>query len=1256
MKEGISLKRKYPIVTPDSLRRFLHTNKAFYDLHVKKNMGYTDTNGSVYNGTVNNFGGEILLESRKLLLNKPNIDKINVSSKFQYYFDIKYAGDVSTYEQQNMMICTLKENVFINNHTWQLKFSWQSRPISELGDTINIGIVHALSKSDGIIVKEKFYQTTEDVILIKDGVEIQLPFSQNGNNTYFIHASNAGKEYVELIPDPNNNANCIGCITAELTNEEWKNQPMFYICNDALNTVTYAPISATAYDGFPLLRYGANGHDNSFVFPGMEPGTNSSIGNLPEELNGNWFIELIPAPGYSFIIPSNASDRQNDYCVISKVKYYQAATYDGTPNASYEYTLPSEYVHHFPNNNIVGYMHEGKMYTTHSYSTEIKPDNSHIYLDLEEDKYYTWNGSIYKENFFGGIQYYVDGDEVVHAYAAFDNYKNNYGPDENNKWTVTGLMRIEYQTIKMYNYEHLKVNAVSGIHINSTSMHSDNGIIQKNGVTHNMSEFDGLPSYFSNFYKNRNVCISRSIIYSIRDDLNHENQSVMDKPTAALIVDSGYPITQVKYIYDMESDIHYADPYTYEGDGEYESTTNYLSDIAYVTDQEFADVNLTGENVKYRFVYHGDYFFSTDVIEFDPSMNYGRVYYISNDPSEFRSNSDGHLPGRTLARICDIPTSFTQLSHITNYAPTYVVDVLYNRTQASYTTNDQFKVWNEYVPKWICHTDGVIFPRMYGAYEMSRDHLYAGNMHHIYENPDPYITIPTPTREVNVNNGGSGYSVGDTFAFQVGGQTVTGTVETVNSGQALTISIDGTYDIHCSFLSNLTTFNASTIGGTGTGLTVDVVVPDYNSFVRYVGGYPEDMCALKFDVIDNIWIYKVTQSSLDKEYKLTGVNCPDNPYVGYNVEFYELEDAFVDDILKKDMFVPDQYLNKYRDDTMLIPVSSSSVSISPEILPLDIPIDTDEDLSSYLTQINQNEQNTMFFIYKRTYEDYYRAEKFTAYPNPKVNNVVLPKNHQLNLPTYANISCAFSYIGKDKTQLNMCIFNPWKNTISDYANIGANEYNEKTVRNTPSVIVDSFQSSIISELVHDSAYVSNGNIYMSGNGDYTGWIETLESELESMTREELLQYIEDKFNNPHAEPLEVESHYDPSNPSFRYTKNDLITYILENSVDDINKIDDVHLIETINTSMKSEEYHATGDYQILDGIIVDPDAKVGEFEHQENKICYVFKFDTLISHFSEFRMLDADGNDISDKCLIIYDGYLWYWNGSTWKNPEREVI
>ena len=129
MKEGNVLKRKYPITTPDTLRRVLHANKAFFDTHVKKNEGYVDTNGSVYNGTVENFGGELLLESRKLLLNKPSIDKIKVSSEFLQYFDIKYAGDVSTYEQQNLIICTLKEKVFTDNHTWQITLPYDSPPI-----------------------------------------------------------------------------------------------------------------------------------------------------------------------------------------------------------------------------------------------------------------------------------------------------------------------------------------------------------------------------------------------------------------------------------------------------------------------------------------------------------------------------------------------------------------------------------------------------------------------------------------------------------------------------------------------------------------------------------------------------------------------------------------------------------------------------------------------------------------------------------------------------------------------------------------------------------------------------------------------------------------------------------------------------------------------------------------------------------------------------------------------------------------------
>ena len=1270
MKEGNVLKRKYPITTPDTLRRVLHANKAFFDTHVKKNEGYVDINGSVYNGTVENFGGELLLESRKLLLNKPSIDKIKVSSEFLQYFDITYAGDVSTYEQQNLIICTLKEDVFTDNHTWQIKLPCDSRPIPRLltpypQDTIDLGMIHSLSKSDSIISRENFYQTDKDVVIIKDGVDIPLKFSEDGNNTIYARYWYCDKQMYTDIPNPDvpTNNYIIGIKSMNnMTNSEWKNQVMFYIQNDALNTVPYVGIDARAYDGFPLLRYGANGHDNSFVFPGMEPGTYgiyTDTGNLPEPIrdpddpervDGDWFIELIPARGYSFANVDGLYDKSNDYVVIDKVVYYRSDSYNGTRTAEYEYNIPSDYVHHFPCNNIVGFMEDGVMYTTRSHSKAIIPDNSHVYYDREYRKYYTWNGIAYKElaSNCQGIQYYTDENEVVHGYATFDNYRYNYRKDVDDKWVITALLRAEYQTSALYNYEYLKGNAVSGIHINSTCMHSDNGIIQKNGITHNMCDFDGLPSYFHNFYNNRNVCFSRSIIYAIRDDINHENQSPTDKPTAGLIVDSGYPITQNKYSYDMESDIHYVDPDAYEGDGEYSSTTNYLSDIAYVDDDEFADIHLTGENVRYRFIYHGNHFFSTDVVEFNPDMNYGRIYYVSNDPAIYTSNSDGHLPGRTLARICDIPTSFTQLQDIPDYAPTYVVDVEYNRTESPYEEDEQLKVWDEYVPKWVRSNNGVIFPKYYQYYEFWRDYLTSGNPHCVYDNLNCYITIPSVDNTITVNNAGTGYDIDDEFSIQIGGQTINGVVTDANNGEVISISIDGAFNIHYGFLSQLTTFTTTTKVGSGTGLTLDVNIPDYNSYLRQLKGYPEDMFVLMFDSIDNLWIYNAANSGFTKEYKLTGVNHPDNPYVDESIE---MNDAFINDLMNKNIFIPDTYLHKKVNDDIKIPINEYSPSITTDIIPLDIPIDTPEDLSAYLELIYQNEQNSMFFIYKNSYEDHYRTYKIETYPNSEVNEVVLPKNHQLNLERYSNISCAFSYTGRDKSQMDMCIFNPFKTTISSYEWKSSGTYVNETVPNAPKVVADS-ASITTSEKIHDESYVTRGNVYVSASDHYNGWVENLQSTLEEMSRDELLQYIEDTFKNEHCEPLEAERAYtetiDEDIPLYRYTKEGLITYIIANSVDDITKVDGIHLVQTVNTRMDSDEYHATGDWQLIDVETYDPNAIVNTNEPRSNEICYVFKFDTLIADFDQFRMFDADGTDISDKCLLIYDGNAWYFNNNRW--------
>jgi hypothetical protein len=82
--------------------------------------------------------------------------------------------------------------------------------------------------------------------------------------------------------------------------------------------------------------------------------------------------------------------------------------------------------------------------------------------------------------------------------------------------------------------------------------------------------------------------------------------------------------------------------------------------------------------------------------------------------------------------------------------------------------------------------------------------------------------------------------------------------------------------------------------------------------------------------------------------------------------------------------------------------------------------------------------------------------------------------------------------------------------------------------------------------------------------------------------------------------------------------------------------------------MDSDEYHATGDWQLIDVETYDPKAIVNTNERRPNEICYVFKFDTLIADFDQFRMFDADGVDISYKCLLIYDGDAWYFNNNRW--------
>ena len=91
-------------MSPDSLRKTTQLLKNMYDLHTKRYCGYEDINGCQYVGTVENFGSEMLFETRKLLMNKPPLKNIFIENTFDFYFDIQYS-EINRKEKEEKKEC-----------------------------------------------------------------------------------------------------------------------------------------------------------------------------------------------------------------------------------------------------------------------------------------------------------------------------------------------------------------------------------------------------------------------------------------------------------------------------------------------------------------------------------------------------------------------------------------------------------------------------------------------------------------------------------------------------------------------------------------------------------------------------------------------------------------------------------------------------------------------------------------------------------------------------------------------------------------------------------------------------------------------------------------------------------------------------------------------------------------------------------------------------------------------------------------------
>ena len=81
----------------------------------------------------------------------------------------------------------------------------------------------------------------------------------------------------------------------------------------------------------------------------------------------------------------------------------------------------------------------------------------------------------------------------------------------------------------------------------------------------------------------------------------------------------------------------------------------------------------------------------------------GRIYYLSNDEAKYENNHISRYPkpDRTVARICDIPTSIVQLTGISGIAPVSVVDPNYVRTDVNFSTEDKDRLYNKMGSHWV---------------------------------------------------------------------------------------------------------------------------------------------------------------------------------------------------------------------------------------------------------------------------------------------------------------------------------------------------------------------------------------------------------------------------------------------------------------------------------------------------------------------------------------------------------------------------
>lgn len=1185
-----------PMLTPDSLRKMLQMTGNMYNTHTKKNYGREDINGSQFSGTVENFGFEMLLESRKHKMQKPSLKNVFVDNKMDQFFDIQYSNMIETYDQQGLLEAVLKKGALIPGKRYFLRF-YHCKMIYVLRSEIWGG--YSDENPDSYVFKDRFYKTTVPPVLVDIStgeeirIELKLSAGEYFNTTYYFYNEIGANDFIDSYE---------GAIltTKEITNDNAE-LPFIWMTTDIFRL-----LPEVVFDGnvlpdkdYPLLVIGTDGHDVSHIYPYIYGDM-----SLPYDLNsGEWKILA-----YSKIDGFNPTSDNNYNSKITSFKF--------------RYDNDDEDIHLL-------------------YPVEF--DSKYIKITLSDKV--EWDI----------VRYDL---ESYHAETSLNNFSRN--ANSQHDIIVTECFDIDFSELYLHPYEGLCGSAESGIHVDILTDYVENAVPKVNGVMRGLGEFDGLPSYFKKM-KDKTTHRSHVELYTIRDQLNRYTQLPTEKQTAAIILDSAIP---QKELYDLMSKekpniVYKPDPDKYlyvSNPSTIISMKNVLSEVTFNDENHFGNSQRQSDRNNPKFIYHGNRVFSLGSIYFDPELETARVFYVNNDSIKYVNNAllddKDKKPARTLARICDIPTSYEQLIHIKNQSPTYLFDDNYVRMLCNFSIDDLNELLNNRTIRHVSYNNKFIFT----AYEDPNEYLTQSYLmskgYCKWAIPDSHFEITSDM--FSKMNSGTGYEVGDTFYCLIGGTAYDGVVDSVGvNGEVGDFSINLTNHPMTSVYNLTGPFTVlETKPRSVSGHNFSLILTVYQNIIDEHKPYklkdendmflPPDqtLYCFKYDQYGNIWIYTMDEHWVWVSYcQITGEEVIYNSYDNTpNYNQRTIDNSLIANLINNQRLIDTGLVFNMNDHINKIEVhdymwDSQDPSENP-------------DLS--LKIINLNESNSLYVLSPSStvvenYGQYYDLTKYVyglAYkttPSNMVNPVVLPRSNRLNQSSYKNTSNKLIFNFETDHQPSMYVYDGKKSTFEEFKNESYRDL--KILKKSKCLTFNDIDSNLIYR------NCIKYNIYYYPEYEYPEDYKDKQIELQELTVDELLNLINRMFG-PKANPfVYLDSQYE-------YDKYKLIQYILQRYPFDHPEYmrSDLKIMrhkneEAISSTGEPIGIQPTGGFISLTDDILDPTV-IADQNKTESMYEYIFIVDddSFMGFENSFKVFDINDNDITDYCIIIWNSkrYIHY--------------